>query len=152
METQAPGNVLFGVWLVARRTTRLLDDALRESGLSADDFAVYSLLTAGSATPGTLATWLAAPLTTVSSYVKRFEARGHVQRVPDPADRRSYRISLTPEGVAAHLRAGAAFLEVLAQVDARLGAAEPMVRESLGLLSGAVDTLRPGAPSRPAVS
>jgi DNA-binding MarR family transcriptional regulator len=142
-------NVLFGVWLVARRTTRLLDDALRDSGLSADDFAVYSLLTAGGATPGTLAAWLAAPLTTVSSYVKRFEARGHVERTPDPTDARSYRITLTPSGIRAHQQAGSTFLAVLAQIDNRLGCTQPAVRDCLDLLSDAVEAVRPAIARTP---
>lgn len=141
--------MLFGVWLVARRTTRLLDDALRDSGLSADDFAVYSLLTTGGATPGTLAAWLAAPLTTVSSYVKRFEARGHVERTPDPTDARSYRITLTPSGIRAHRQAGSTFLAVLAQIDSQLGRTQPAVRESLELLSDAVEAVRPATGRTP---
>jgi DNA-binding MarR family transcriptional regulator len=137
-----PDNVLFAVWLLSRHTARLLDDALRDTGLSADDFAVYSLLTAGGASPGSLAAWLAAPLTTVSSYVKRFEGRGHVERTPDPADGRSYRITLTASGITAHRQAGLTFLEVLAQVNDRLGANESALRESLHLLATTVDALR----------
>ena len=93
------GNVLFDVWLVSRATTALLDDVLRASGLDADEFAVYSVLASGDGmTPTELAHWMAAPPTTVSSYVKRFETRGHVRRVPNPEDRRSYRLQLTVVG------------------------------------------------------
>ena len=67
----------FMVWLTSRATADLLDTALAPAGLDGDEFAIYSVLTAASSiTPTELARWMAAPPTTVSSYVKRFEARG----------------------------------------------------------------------------
>src|SRR3712207_5943057 len=100
-------NVLFSVWLVSRATADLLDKALSPSGLDADEVAVYSVLTtAPTVTPTELATWMSAPPTTMSSYSKRFEARGHVVREPNPDDRRSYRLRLTDAGREAHAQAG----------------------------------------------
>jgi DNA-binding MarR family transcriptional regulator len=111
------GNVLFDVWLVSRATTALLDEALRPSGLDADEFAVYSVLASGDdLTPSDLARWMSAPATTVSSYVKRFEARGHVQRVPHPDDGRSYLLHLTAAGRQVHREAGARFIPLLERV------------------------------------
>ena len=101
-------NVLFDVWLVSRATTAMLDETLRPSGLDADEFAVYSVLASGDGmTPSDLAQWMSAPATTVSSYVKRFEARGHVQRAPHPDDGRSYLLQLTAAGRRVHCEAGA---------------------------------------------
>ena len=37
-------------------------------------------------------------LTTLSDYVQRLENAGEVQRDPNPADRRSYLLSVTPKG------------------------------------------------------
>lgn len=116
------GNVLFDVWLLSRSTTSVIDDALRSSGLDADEFAIYSVLAASDGmTPTELARWMSAPATTVSSYVNRFERRGHVQRTPNPADRRSYRVELSPAGRRAHAAAGEHFLPVLAEVSEQLG-------------------------------
>lgn len=111
-------TLLLDVWLVSRATHGLLDEALAPAGLTADEFAVYSMLRGSEAgsTPSELAGWMAAPATTVSSYVKRFEGRGHVERVPNPDDRRSYRLRLTDDGRAAHLAAAQRFTPVLAQV------------------------------------
>src|SRR5687768_12770119 len=96
-------DVTFMVWLTSRATADLLDAVLAPAGLDGDEFAIYSVLTAArSITPTELARWMAAPPTTVSSYVKRLEARGHVRREPNPADGRSYRITLTPEGRRTH--------------------------------------------------
>jgi DNA-binding MarR family transcriptional regulator len=132
-------NVLFDVWRVSRATSGALDRALAPTGLSADEFGLYSVLSsAPSMTPGEVARWMAAPPTTVSSYVKRLESRGHLERSRNPADGRSYVLRLTAEGRAAHQAAGNAFLPVLAQVEAELGQHEPAVRDALALLLGAL--------------
>jgi DNA-binding MarR family transcriptional regulator len=136
-------NVLFDVWLVSRSTTGLLDAALASTGLTGDEFGIYSVLTSAEAlTPSELARWMSAPATTVSSYVKRLEQRGHVVREPNPDDGRSYRIRLTHEGHEVHQAAGAAFLPVLDRVVAALGRDEPGVRTALGLLHAALDSSR----------
>ena len=140
------GNVLFDVWLVSRATTALIDDAVKESGLNADEFAVYSVLASTDGmTPSELAHWMAAPATTVSSYVKRFERRGHVRRVPHPGDGRSYRVQLTTEGRAAHLVAGELFQPVLEEVTRRVGRGVPATHRRLRDLHRVV-TSRPSAP------
>ena len=136
------GNVLFDVWLVSRAVHALMDDAIRSSGLDADEFAIFSVLAAGSAmTPSELADWMAAPPTTVSSYVKRFERRGHVRRVPNPADRRSYRLELTAAGREAHHAAGALFGPTLDHVEAALEESDGNARQVLLELRRVIDTL-----------
>lgn len=140
----AGSNVLFDVWLTSRATTALLDDALADSGLTADEFGVYSVINRGPLTPTELSTWMSAPLTTVSSYVKRFERRGHVRRVPNPDDGRSYRLRLTRDGVRAYERAGTAFLDALADVRAHLGGAEPSIVAALATLRSALAETAPG--------
>jgi DNA-binding MarR family transcriptional regulator len=125
-------NVLFDVWLVSRATTALLDNALRESGLDSDEFAVYSVLaSAEHMTPTELARWMSAAPTTVSSYVKRFEQRGHVAKTPNPNDGRSYRLSLTAAGRRAHRAAGARFLPVLRDVLDVVGDSAPETHRRL---------------------
>jgi DNA-binding MarR family transcriptional regulator len=142
-------DVTFMVWLTSRATADLLDAALAPAGLSGDEFAIYSVLTAApSITPTELARWMAAPPTTVSSYVKRFEGRGHVQREPNPADRRSYRIRLTPAGRRAHRAAVALFLPVRTRVADALGARETDVREALLTLRTVLDDVRHHASSQ----
>jgi DNA-binding MarR family transcriptional regulator len=133
-------NVLFDVWLVSRATHGLLDAALAPTGLSADEFGLYSVLTsAESMTPSELARWMCAPLTTMSSHVKRMEGRGHVRRTRNPEDGRSYVLSLTAEGRRVHRAAGARFLPVLARVVDALGPDEPDVRRALAQLRTALE-------------
>ena len=125
-------NVLFDVWLVSRATTGVLDAALSASGLTADEFAIYSVLTTTDAmTPTELARWMSAPQTSTSSYIKRFESRGHISRVTNPDDRRSYRIRLTTAGRAAHRAAGTLFQPVLDHVEDTLDRPAPTVRAVL---------------------
>jgi len=131
-------NLLFEVWLLSRVTTRAIDEAIRDSGLTADEFAVYSVLTRHPCTPSELAGWLAAPPTTVSSYVKRFERRGHVRREPSAADGRSYQVALTQAGQDAHSRAGVAFLTLLDRVRSDLGPAEEHVHRAMSELRTAL--------------
>ncbi len=136
-------DALFMVWLVSRSTEDLLDAVLAPAGLSGDEFAVYSVLTgAVTMTPTELARWMAAPATTVSSYVKRFEARGHVVRVPNPDDGRSYQIRLTPAGRRAHTAAVRLFRPLRESVSGALGDGDTGVREALLTLRTVVDDLR----------
>ncbi len=136
------GNVLFDTWLVSRAVHSLIDDAIRPAGLDADEFAIYSVVSQREGkTPSELARWMSAPATTVSSSVKRCERRGHVDRVPSVEDRRSYRLMLTPEGRAAHRRAGELFRPTLAQVDEALGQQEPDAHLQLLELRRVIDAI-----------
>jgi DNA-binding MarR family transcriptional regulator len=138
-------DVTFMVWLTSRAMRELVDAAVSPAGLDGDEFAVYSVLGASaSITPTELARWMAAAPTTVSSYVKRFESRGHVERVPNPADRRSYRIKLTPAGRRAHRAAAKRFLPVRQQVEEALGDRVEDVREALLALRVVLDDVGRG--------
>lgn len=146
-------DVLFLVWLAARATHDLLDTALAPSGLTSDEFAVYSVLaTTGGITPSELARWMAAPPTTVSSYVKRFEGRGHVERETTAGDRRSYRVRLTPAGLRAYRAGARLFAPVLADVTTALGRDAGRVVASLQAVRAAVDRTRQQRPPRQAGS
>jgi len=136
-------DITFLVWAVSRSTADLVDSALRPSGLSGDEFAIYSMLSSSTViTPSELARWMAAAPTTVSSYLKRLEARGHIERVPTPEDKRSYRILLTSEGRKAHARAVTLFAPVRARVHVALGFHERDVRNALLALRPVLDDLR----------
>jgi DNA-binding MarR family transcriptional regulator len=146
-------TLLFDVWVVANSTRALLDRALRPSGLSAEEFALYSAIRRdGGITPTDLASLLALPPTTVSSVVARLERRGHVRRDRHPGDGRSYRLRLTAAGQAAHAAAGALFAPVLGRVEAVLSLPPGQARAVLAAIDTAVRaaTSVPGsAPSAP---
>lgn len=136
-------DALFLVWLLSRSTNDLLDAVLAPAGLTGDEFALYSMLTSSEhITPTELSRWMAAPATTVSSYIKRLESRGHVTRLPNPDDRRSYRVGITPAGRRAHEAANALFHPVRTQVVDALADQERPVHETLLMLRGVIDDLR----------
>lgn len=150
-----PGDgytLLFDVWVVANSTRALLDRALRPSGLSAEDFALYSAIRRDNGvTPTELSSLMALPPTTVSSIVARLERRGHVRRAPNPADARSYRIQLTPSGQAAHAAAGELFTPVSATVEAALSIPPVQARDALAAINAAV-LAATGSPPRGGVA
>ena len=85
---------------------------------------------------------MAAANTTVSSYVKRFERRGHITRIPNAEDGRSYRVQLTAAGRDAHRHAGELFAPVLARTEETLGAHARTVHTQLLKLLQTVDVIR----------
>ena len=137
-----PITVLFDVWRTARSVSALLDGALAGTGLDAEDFAVYSLLAGGPVSPTELARWMSAPATTVSSYVKRLQARGHVRRIAHPEDGRSYRLHLTTAGRQAHTRAAEHFIPALQRVEAAMTVSPAQAQVILRDLEHAVTTVR----------
>jgi len=134
---------LFGVWLAARSTENLLDRVLAPAAVTGEEFAIYSVLAASPGiTPSELSRWMAAPPTSVSSYVKRIEGRGHLIRRPHPSDRRSYLIHLTASGKRTHQAAATLFTPLRTSVIESLADQDVPVREALLLLRGIVDDLR----------
>lgn len=132
-------TVLFDVWALANATHAALDRELRDSGLTANELAVYSIVrTPEGRTPTELAEAMQLPPTTVSSLVRRLEQRGHVRRTADPHDGRSSRLSLTDEGEAVLARAARAFRPFLARVEAALGMPVAEVRDVLDRVDQAV--------------
>ena len=115
-------SILFDVWLVTHLTTNLLDESLRELGITADEFGLYSLLRElGPITPTQVARWTGMAPTTVSGMVRRLAARGHLTQTSNPADARSRLLKLTDEGE-----------RLTADGSARLAAVMPTVLDALG--------------------
>lgn len=138
-------TLLFDVWVLANSARAVLDDALRPSGLGAEEFALYSAIRRdGGITPTELASLMALAPTTVSSIVGRLERRGHARRVPNPADGRSYRIQLTEAGLAAHGAAAGFFAPVLARVESALGPGAAEARARLTAIRDAVQAAAGG--------
>lgn len=120
--TESRTTVLFDIWILSHITAGLLDDALAGSGLSGDDFGLYSLLLGWApATTGEVAQWSGMRPNTVSVALKRIESRGHLDRRPNPLDGRSSIVSLNEQGRIAHAEAARGFLEAMEEVDAGLG-------------------------------
>jgi DNA-binding MarR family transcriptional regulator len=74
------------------------DRAAQETGLSAAQACLLLQLRRGSRTMGDLAVELVCDASNVTQLVGRLEARRLVAREPDPADRRTRRVSITAAG------------------------------------------------------
>lgn len=78
---------------------RLITRELAALGLRAELFGLLSLIrSVGPITPTALAAETGIALTTLSDHVQTLVDRGHVRRAPNPRDRRSYLVTLTPAG------------------------------------------------------
>lgn len=83
----------------ARTLARRFDDALRPLGLTNSQFSLLMALNRPSPPPmGPVAALLAMDRTTLTAALKRLEARGLVQVMRDPVDRRSRLLALTQAG------------------------------------------------------
>ena len=86
-------------FMIAESIRELLRPAAEAQGLTAADFAVQSFVRANEPiTPTAIADLLGMAPTTVSAHVRRMVARGHARKTPNPDDRRSYLLELTPDG------------------------------------------------------
>jgi DNA-binding MarR family transcriptional regulator len=105
-------SLLFELHAASRAVGELLAAAMADSPLTPEEYAVYSVLfDEGPHAPTELARRTGMPPTSMSHFVRAMFERGHAQRAPSTEDRRSYRIVLTPAGLAAHGSASRAFAE-----------------------------------------
>ena len=105
-------SLLFDLFAANQQVRTLLTRAMADTGLTADEYAVYSILfDEGPHAPSELARRAGMPATTMTHYVRAMLESGHVERAASSSDRRSYRLVLTPAGIAAHRRASQAFAE-----------------------------------------
>lgn len=85
----------------ARALGRRFDEALRPLGLTNGQFSLLmSLNRPEPPSLGPVASLLAMDRTTLTAALKPLERRGLVAVTPDPKDKRSRRLKLTPEGIA----------------------------------------------------
>ncbi len=132
-------SFLFDLFTVGNQVRALLGQTMAGTGLRPDEYAIYSaVLEAGPLTISELAQVMGMPLTTVSDYVRTMAARGHALRSRNPADSRSYLVSLTEDGVAAHHAAMVAFVAAIDRVRAVLPLPEQDLIEALHALDDAV--------------
>jgi len=114
IDAEYPGSVILALHRATHATLHALTTALADLDLPAADIDVLAILADGAGrTVGALATATATRPSTLTSLLDRLIRRGYIARELDPADRRSFLISLTPAGraVAEHAAAAIADLE-----------------------------------------
>ncbi|MFN8167487.1 MAG: MarR family transcriptional regulator [Candidatus Nanopelagicales bacterium] len=136
--TADPLSVLFDLYLADAAAGTLLAPVMAPSGMTATQYAEYSLLrTQGPMSVSQFAAAAHVPLTTASDTLRALESRGHAARTRDPHDGRAWLVSLTADGRAAHTRARKHFRAASARVREILGDDEPAVRRALQQLAAA---------------
>lgn len=139
MSSRADISLLFDFFVTAQRIKRVLTDALSESGMRPDEYAVYSLLfERGPLTATEMAGFLAMPLTTVLDFLKDMTAAGHLVRTSHPFDGRAVQVSLNRSGISAQKRAHAHWDVVRKQIEDGLPSV-PLVRSALRALDVSVE-------------
>ena len=92
-------NVLFRLFILGQLADDLLGRAMVDLPLNPNDFAVQSAIRAFQPiTPTRLSALLGMPPTTLSSYLRRLEARRQIRRRPNPEDGRSTLLEMTKWG------------------------------------------------------
>jgi DNA-binding MarR family transcriptional regulator len=133
----APDTILLDLFRTNQVRERLIEASLAGLELPPEDYPFYVLIGAeGPWTPTLLAERMKMPLSTVLFRVGRLEKRGHVERVPNPDDRRSYLVSLNAEGEQLLKQARPQFRAFAESVERRLG------EERVDILRRHLDELR----------
>jgi DNA-binding MarR family transcriptional regulator len=113
IDAEYPGSVILALHRATHATLHALTTALAGLDLPPADIDVLAILADGAGrTVGALATATATRPSTLTSLLDRLTKRGYIAREPDPADRRSFLISLTPAGRAAARHAAAAIADL----------------------------------------
>lgn len=113
INAEYPGSVILALHRATHATLHALTSALADLDLPAADINVLAILADGAGrTVGALATATATRPSTLTSLLDRLIKRGYIARELDPADRRSFLISLTPDGRAVAEHAAAAITDL----------------------------------------
>jgi MarR family transcriptional regulator, organic hydroperoxide resistance regulator len=123
--TEEPGSAILALHRATHATLHTLTTRLADLDLPAADINVLANLADGEGrTVGALATATASRPSTLTSLLDRLTRRGYLVRQSDPADRRSFVIVLTPDGLAAAARAAEAIADLERQALAAMTPAQ----------------------------
>jgi DNA-binding MarR family transcriptional regulator len=130
--------ILLDLYVASQTVGAVLDHELRGSGLTPEEFALYSVLGhEESLTPTELAARLGIPLSSAIFRAGKLIERGHAERRPNPRDRRSALLALTQAGRAAHARARPAFERARKRITSHLNSSAEDVQRGLRALAEA---------------
>jgi DNA-binding MarR family transcriptional regulator len=95
---QPGGNVALDLFVLDQHLGSFLTRAFEGTGIGPSQYAVYSQLAQGPATPRELCRTLGLRPTTLSGYLAAMDRAGHLHRARSTRDRRSSTLCLTPSG------------------------------------------------------
>jgi DNA-binding MarR family transcriptional regulator len=133
-------SLLLQIYALDQRMGTLVGRELERDGVSPDDYALLSTIgVRAPSTPTELAADLGLPLTTASDAIRRLVARGHVRKLPNERDRRSFRVELTPAGDEAWRRGWPALRRVNEAIERYLELDAEQARDVLAGLDAAME-------------
>ncbi len=122
MPETGPDTILLDVFVTNQLRERLIAAAVDGTELPPEDYPLYVLVgSEGPLTPTALADRTQMPLSTVLFRLRRLEKRGHLERIANPDDRRSYLVRLTAAGQRLLGKARPRFRALAEAVEAELG-------------------------------
>jgi DNA-binding MarR family transcriptional regulator len=131
-------NPLFRLYVLSQLMGSLLGRELEAEGIP-DGFGIYSPIGSwGRITPSDLADLIGMPPTTLSGHIERLVRQGVVRRVENPADRRSYLLELTDEGMQAFRAGGEGLRRALAALNEHLDRPVDELLDALEALDSAL--------------
>ena len=118
---QPGGNVALDLFVLDQHLGTALDSALAGVGVTASLYAVYSQLDQGALTPRRLCDLLGIRPTTLSGYLATMQRAGHVTRVRNERDGRSWVLELTDAGRAKVAECRPVMRRVVGAIEAAIG-------------------------------
>ena len=110
---EEPVSAILDLHRATHATLQTLTNLLADLDLPAADINVLANLADGAGRPvGALAAATATKPSTLTSLLDRLTRRGYLVRQSDPADRRSFVVLLTPDGLAVAKRAAEAIADL----------------------------------------
>ncbi len=146
-------SLFFDVYVLGQRVREVLAASMATSPLRPEDYAIYSVVFEDEAvSPTAMAVQLSMPLTTIVDAIRTMEGRGHVRRIPNPRDGRSYLVVLTGEGLRvhseAHDRFDVGYQAFVAELPDGEAVAQLELAKLLGAAQRAMRTLEPAEHAR----
>ena len=140
MPPETTRTFFLDVYIASAKIGALVDLVVADAALPADMYALHSLLVdEGPATPTELSARTGIALSTVVFRARKMIEQGLVERIPHPADRRSYLLSVTVEGKAAHAGARPLFRAARRAVEGRLDRPASEIHAGVQALIAALD-------------
>jgi DNA-binding MarR family transcriptional regulator len=133
-------SLLLDLYAAHHKAGQLVERAVQRIGTTADDYAFISIVGGREpVTPTEISREFGLSLSTVLFRANRSAERGHVERVSNPQDGRSFLLRLTPAGRKIHDRAGRQLRRAVAALEERLDVPAAEIQQVLRALQSAVD-------------
>ena len=133
-------NVLLDSWTAAQRVDQLVTRELKAAGVWTPHYALLSMICIREPiTPTALAHEMGVAPTTLSDRLQELLALGHVRRLKNPSDGRSYLIRSTAAGRRKVERAGPVTARTMELLARRLGRRQRAVESAIDELTRALD-------------